>query len=261
MNRRTFFGFLSALFGGATISRADELNRQMALPQLQMGGQISKTSLPPCDVPPPGWTCSRARGHAGPCAASPVAGSDAEISHIADIVDAYYASATTPNSCQAISIPFATLPLSLFVRHGKQVPELDGSAFTARCGPDCRCDARHAFWAAVAVELGRRHLPPMRRITNQNLRDDCPNHALFRITTPRLVTDVHAASPGKMTALILAGVMDMVKEFASKQASSPDKKFCVIEEPTPYFKQEAIMLEGFCYMGLVDAAYVEPENA
>lgn len=25
-----------------------------------------------CDRPPPGWSCSRARGHDGPCAASPV---------------------------------------------------------------------------------------------------------------------------------------------------------------------------------------------
>lgn len=25
----------------------------------------------PCDIPPPGWVCSRAKGHEGPCAAWP----------------------------------------------------------------------------------------------------------------------------------------------------------------------------------------------
>jgi hypothetical protein len=29
-----------------------------------------------CDVPPPGWACSRAKGHEGPCAATPTAQSD-----------------------------------------------------------------------------------------------------------------------------------------------------------------------------------------
>ena len=28
--------------------------------------------LPVCNVPPPGWSCSRGAGHEGPCAASPV---------------------------------------------------------------------------------------------------------------------------------------------------------------------------------------------
>lgn len=26
-----------------------------------------------CDIPPPGWLCSRAKGHEGPCAASSTA--------------------------------------------------------------------------------------------------------------------------------------------------------------------------------------------
>lgn len=32
--------------------------------------QQRQTSTLACDVPPPGWTCSRAKGHDGPCAAS-----------------------------------------------------------------------------------------------------------------------------------------------------------------------------------------------
>jgi hypothetical protein len=27
---------------------------------------------PPCDVPPPGWACTRPAGHPGPCAARPL---------------------------------------------------------------------------------------------------------------------------------------------------------------------------------------------
>ena len=35
--------------------------------------QHRQTSTLACDVPPPGWTCSRAKGHDGPCAASQAA--------------------------------------------------------------------------------------------------------------------------------------------------------------------------------------------
>lgn len=30
----------------------------------------------PCDVPPPGWRCTRERGHDGPCAAWPDGGEE-----------------------------------------------------------------------------------------------------------------------------------------------------------------------------------------
>jgi hypothetical protein len=37
---------------------------------------IGKRRPEVCDVPPEGWTCSRTKGHSGPCAASPVGESD-----------------------------------------------------------------------------------------------------------------------------------------------------------------------------------------
>lgn len=43
---------------------------------LSMSGEMPDTIGPPpvCDVPPPGWYCTRVAGHDGPCAAIPVAG-------------------------------------------------------------------------------------------------------------------------------------------------------------------------------------------
>lgn len=31
----------------------------------------TRRATPPCEVPPPGWLCTRAKGHDGPCAAWP----------------------------------------------------------------------------------------------------------------------------------------------------------------------------------------------
>lgn len=38
--------------------------------------ELPALALPPCRVPPAGWTCSRGAGHPGPCAASPGAVDD-----------------------------------------------------------------------------------------------------------------------------------------------------------------------------------------
>lgn len=35
-------------------------------------GYVVLALEPPCDVPPAGWSCSRAKGHDGPCAATPL---------------------------------------------------------------------------------------------------------------------------------------------------------------------------------------------
>lgn len=35
--------------------------------------KASREAGPPCELPPPGWRCTRRRGHDGPCAAEPVA--------------------------------------------------------------------------------------------------------------------------------------------------------------------------------------------
>lgn len=34
--------------------------------------RAAREAGPPCDRPPPGWRCSRMRGHPGPCAAEPI---------------------------------------------------------------------------------------------------------------------------------------------------------------------------------------------
>jgi hypothetical protein len=41
----------------------------MKQPSLDLEPEVVK---PRCQVPPPGWWCSRTAGHAGPCAARPI---------------------------------------------------------------------------------------------------------------------------------------------------------------------------------------------
>jgi hypothetical protein len=35
----------------------------------QLQSRYARMAGPPCDLAPPGWQCSRYRGHTGPCAA------------------------------------------------------------------------------------------------------------------------------------------------------------------------------------------------
>lgn len=38
----------------------------------KLASQLNRPPRPVCQLPPPGWSCSRKAGHPGPCAASPV---------------------------------------------------------------------------------------------------------------------------------------------------------------------------------------------
>jgi hypothetical protein len=46
----------------------DAINLRLAEPWEE---EAPKASPEPCDKPPPGWVCQRAKGHPGPCAAVP----------------------------------------------------------------------------------------------------------------------------------------------------------------------------------------------
>lgn len=48
----------------------NELQRAIAAPIVEADGMGEAVLLGTCDVPPPGWVCSRGKGHEGPCAAS-----------------------------------------------------------------------------------------------------------------------------------------------------------------------------------------------